>query len=124
MKSKTKHLTVRENEIMEIFWHTSKPLSANDVYNAEPDLSKNTIQAVLRKLLKMNYLEVAGIGYNKNSLTREFKASISQSEYLSNFLIEDESFQLACLFVNKTDNTDLIDKLEKLIQTKKSELNK
>ena len=88
----TKHLTVRENEIMEIFWHSDKPLSANDVYNVQPELSKNTIQAVLRKLLKMNYLEVAGIGYNKNSLTREFKASISQSQYFSNFLVEVSLF--------------------------------
>lgn len=112
----TKHLTVRENEIMEIFWHSDKPLSANDVYNAQPELSKNTIQAVLRKLLKMNYLEVAGIGYNKNSLTREFKASISQSQYFSNFLVESESFQLACQFVKKTKDTKSLEELENLIQ--------
>lgn len=118
----TKHLTVRENEIMDIFWHSEKPLSANDVYTVAPELSKNTIQAVLRKLLNMNYLEVAGIGYNKNSLTREFKAAISQSEYLSNFLVEKESFLLACNFVDKTDDLEKITELEQMIQKKKDEL--
>ena len=71
---------------------------------------------MLRKLLKMNYLEVAGIGYNKNSLTREFKASISQSQYFSNFLVESESFQLACQFVKKTKDTKSLEELENLIQ--------
>lgn len=116
-----KHLTVRENEIMDIFWHTDKALSANDVYTVAPELSKNTIQAVLRKLLNMQYLEVSGIGYNKNSLTREFRAVISQSEYLSDFLVEKEAYQLACNFVEKTKDKEKLQQLNELIQKKLSD---
>lgn len=120
----TKHLTVRENEIMDIFWHSEKALSANDVYLLQPELSKNTIQAVLRKLLKMNYLEVAGIGYNKNSLTREFKAAVTQAEYVSSFLVEAESFQLACSFVKGTKDTEKLEELQSLIQKRIEKLSK
>ena len=46
----------------------------------------------------------------------EFKASISQSQYFSNFLVESESFQLACQFVKKTKDTKSLEELENLIQ--------
>ncbi len=49
------NLTKRERQIMNIFWNSDKPLSANDIAVQQQDLSKNTIQAVVRKLKTTTY---------------------------------------------------------------------
>lgn len=119
---KVSHLTKRENEIMEIFWRSNKSLSSNDICLEAPHISKNTVQAVIRKLLSMNFIEIAGLGYNKNALTREFSPCISQAEYFDNFLVRDTSFELAANFVQHANNVDVLNQMETLIQERKAEL--
>lgn len=119
---KVSHLTKRENEIMEIFWRSEKPLSSNDICLEAPHISKNTVQAVIRKLLSMNFIEIAGLGYNKNALTREFSPCISQAEYFDNFLVRDTSFELAANFIRRTEDINELEQLEELIRERKEAL--
>ena len=119
---KVSHLTKRENEIMEIFWQSEKPLSSNDICLEAPHISKNTVQAVIRKLLSMNFIEIAGLGYNKNALTREFSSCISQAEYFDNFLVRDTSFELAANFIRRTEDINELEQLEELIRERKEAL--
>ena len=42
----------------------------------------NTVQAVLRKLLKNNLIEVADIVYSGTVLTRSYKSMVTQEEFL------------------------------------------
>ncbi len=119
---KVSHLTKRENEIMEIFWQSNKPLSSNDICLEAPHISKNTVQAVIRKLLSMKFIEIAGLGYNKNALTREFSPCISQAEYFDNFLVRDTSYELAANFIRHAKDIEILEKIEALIQERKQAL--
>lgn len=119
---KVSHLTKRENEIMEIFWRSNKPLSSNDICLEAPHISNNTVQAVIRKLLSMNFIEIAGLGYNKNALTREFSPCISQAEYFDNFLVRDTSFELAANFIQHATSLEVLNQMEDLIKERKAEL--
>ena len=70
---KVTRLTKRETDIMEIFWRSEKPLSSNDIHSLAPEISINTIQPNLRKLNERGYIEVAGVGFTRNSITREYQ---------------------------------------------------
>ena len=72
---KVTRLTKREADIMEIFWRSDKPLSSNDIHSLAPEISINTIQPNLRKLNEKGYIEVAGVGFTRNSITREYQPS-------------------------------------------------
>lgn len=119
----TERLTKRETQIMNVLWSSDEPLSAHDILVLAPELSRNTIQIVLKKLQTIGFIEVAGFGYNKNALTRTFRPIISQSEYIQSSLTEGTSYALAMNFIKQTDNPELLDQLAELIKEKKQELN-
>ena len=58
-KKKFPKLTSREIDILNILWENEKPLIASEIADARSDLTINTVQAVLRKLLKYQLVEVA-----------------------------------------------------------------
>lgn len=119
----TERLTKRETQIMNALWSSDEPLSAHDILVLAPELSRNTIQIVLKKLQTIGFIEVAGFGYNKNALTRTFRPIISQSQYIQSSLTEGTSYALAMNFIKQTDNPELLDQLAELIKEKKQELN-
>lgn len=47
------NLTKREKEIMEVLWTSPKSLVASEIAKEGGGMSLNTVQAILRKLLKM-----------------------------------------------------------------------
>ncbi len=115
-------LTKRETQIMNVLWKSSKPMSAYDILMAAPDLSRNTIQIVLKKLQATGFIEVAGVGYHKNALTRVFQPIISQSEYMEESLSDSAAYDLAKSFVQATKDIASLDELTQLIQERKSYL--
>ena len=74
-------LTGREMDIMNILWNSQKPLIASEIAEYRSDLTINTVQAVIRKLLKYQLIEVADIVYSGTVLSRSYKPSISSEEY-------------------------------------------
>lgn len=82
---KVTRLTKREADIMEIFWRSEKPLSSNDIHSLAPEISINTIQPNLRKLNEKGYIEVAGVGFTRNSITREYQPLITQADISAPF---------------------------------------
>ena len=117
-------LTKRETQIMNVLWNSKGPLSAHDILVNAPELSRNTIQIVLKKLQTIGFIEVAGFGYNKNALTRTFRPVITQSEYVESSLADDTSYVLAMNFIRRTQNMKLLDQLETLIKERREDLNK
>ena len=117
-------LTKRETQIMNVLWNSKEPLSAHDILVKAPELSRNTIQIVLKKLQTIGFIEVAGFGYNKNALTRTFRPVITQSEYVESSLADDTSYVLAMNFIRRTQNMKLLDQLETLIKERREDLNK
>lgn len=116
-----KQLTKRETQIMNVLWNSGQSLSAHDILVASPDLSRNTIQIVLKKLQSLGFIEVTGFSYNKNALTRTFRPVITQSEYIARDLTRLTSFELAKLYIECSSEKEL-DELMSLIECKKRQL--
>ena len=117
-----KKLSKRENQIMIALWNSSVPLSASALKkNLDEDVSIYTIQQVLQKLLKKDYIKVDRIVQHEKALMREYVPVISQVEYITSFVNQKTSFELASNFIKETDNLDAIIKLEKLINIKLKE---
>ena len=117
-----KKLSKRENQIMIALWNSSVPLSASALKkNLDEDVSIYTIQQVLQKLLKKDYIKVDRIVQHEKALMREYVPVISQVEYITSFVNQKTSFELASNFTKETDNLDAIIELEKLINIKLKE---
>lgn len=117
-----KKLSKRENQIMIALWNSSVPLSASALKkNLDEDVSIYTIQQVLQKLLKKDYIKVDRIVQHEKALMREYVPVISQVEYITSFVNQKTSFELASNFIKETDNLDTIIELEKLINIKLKE---
>lgn len=76
------NLTKRDLDVMNILWDSDSPKTAALIVKAKPELTMNTVQAVLRKLLKNNLIEVAEIVYSGTVLTRSYSPLISQEDFL------------------------------------------
>lgn len=117
-----KKLSKRENQIMIALWNSSVPLSASALKkNLDEDVSIYTIQQVLQKLLKKDYIKVDRIVQHEKALMREYVPVISQVEYITSFVNQKTSFELASNFIKETDNLDAIIELGKLIIIKLKE---
>lgn len=117
-----KKLSKRENQIMIALRNSSVPLSASALKkNLDEDVSIYTIQQVLQKLLKKDYIKVDRIVQHEKALMREYVPVMSQVEYITSFVNQKTSFELASNFIKETDNLDAIIELEKLINIKLKE---
>jgi len=76
------NLTKRDLDVMNILWDSDAPKTAALIVKSKPELTMNTVQAVLRKLLKNNLIEVAEIVYSGTVLTRSYSPLVSQEDFL------------------------------------------
>ena len=118
------NLTKRERQIMNIFWNSDKPLSANDIAVQQQDLSKNTIQAVVRKLKNHDLLKVADIGYSGTVLTRLYSPNVTQEDFLAAELSDQSLLNLITNFIETNKDIDTLYNLEKMITERQGELKK
>lgn len=118
------NLTKRERQIMNIFWNSDKPLSANDIAVQQQDLSKNTIQAVVRKLKNHDLLKVADIGYSGTVLTRLYSPNVTQEDFLAAELSDLSLLNLITNFIETNKDIDTLNNLEKMIIERQGELKK
>ena len=88
-KGKTWSPTRREQDVLEVLWTGEKPMTASEIVNANPELTMNTVQAVLRKLLGQKIIEVADIVYSGTVLSRSYRPLISHDEFISSQFYQD-----------------------------------
>lgn len=74
-------LTKRDLDIMTILWNSDVSMTASEIVAADVSLNINTVQAVLRKLLKTKYIEVADIVYSGTVLSRSYRPTVSQNDF-------------------------------------------
>ena len=120
-------ITNRELEIMQLLWHADHPLISSEIAAMKPDLTVNTVQSVLRNLLKHKYIEVAKIVYSGTVLTRSYRPLITEQEFGVNQVIRDfHSFQglsvshLVAGLLNEPVSASEIDELESIIQKQRA----
>ncbi len=81
------NLTKRDMDVLNILWESDEPKTATMISKSGDGLTMNTTQAVLRKLLKNNLIEIADIVYSGTVLTRSYKSVICQEEFLLQKLV-------------------------------------
>lgn len=73
----------RDIDVLNILWNSEKPLTASEIVSAQPELelSVNTVQAVLRKLLNHQLIRIADIVYSGSVLCRSYEPAVSPEEF-------------------------------------------
>ena len=129
-KKKFPKLTSREVDIMNILWENEKPLIASEIADARPDLTINTVQAVL----KYQLIEVADIVYSGTVLSRSYRPTITSEEFAVHELTSDYlAFQktiskpllVSALLDTEEDPVkarETIDELQQMLDAYKKEL--
>nr|WP_302140162.1 BlaI/MecI/CopY family transcriptional regulator [uncultured Schaedlerella sp.] len=119
-------ITSRELEVLRVFWNSDESLTAIDIPKINPKLKINTVQGVIKNLLKKNYIEVDNIIYHNTVLTRTFKAVLTQEEYMMDHFGSgslDMNTFVAALISNESD-PETLKKLETMIQERLQSIQK
>lgn len=128
-KQRTKfELTQREFDILKILWSSEKPLVASDFTKIDELLSINTVQAVLKNLLKKNLIKVADIVYSGTVLSRSYTPTINEKDFTLKNIVKDykeiekavplPNF-VATLLDQESDEEEAIKELERLLEERK-----
>lgn len=115
-------LSGRELDIMNVLWEAEKPLIAKDIVGRNTNLSINTVQGVLKGLLKKNYIRVAEIVYSGTVLTRSCEPVLTAEDYTVNLITKgiykhmSSEGIMAALLKQEEGEEQIIEKLEALLQ--------
>lgn len=94
----------KELDVLSLLLHSEQPMTISDIVAMNPDYTINMIKPIIRKLSKLEMVEVAGIVYRGTSIARTFKPTKTAHLVLQDiFQQEYQSFRE--LF---TDNSLLI----------------
>lgn len=136
MENQSIRLTKRENQILDILWDNTEPMTASEIVSAYPDLTKSTVQAVLRKLLTNKYIEVADIVHSGTVLCRKYRPTFSRSQFISSQLKRSFSINPAAIsrmelfsgllgdLEDSTISLNEIEEMEKMLEEYKEKLQK
>ena len=88
------NLTGRDMDILKILWKSEEALTASQIANSDPGLTINTVQAVIRKLLKEKLIKIDNIVYSGTVLCRSYCPTMSEDDFaLSQFNCEYKKVQ-------------------------------
>lgn len=128
-KQPFKQITNRELDVLNILWNSDKPLIASEIVAMKPELTINTVQAVLRKLLKQGYIGIADIVYSGTVLTRSYKPLVSAQDFGVDQIVEtfhafpDLSIsRLVSGLLNESVSLEQIAELEAILEKQKESL--
>lgn len=118
----SRRFTGRDLDILQILWNASDSMTALEIVKQHPELTMNTVQAVLRKLLKEGLIKINRIVYSGTVLSRSFTSVISPEEFVILQMKENikeistinkKSFVTA-LFEDETDTEKTLKEIEEL----------
>lgn len=82
-------LNPRELEVLKILHESDRALTSTEIVNAGAGLTQSTVQAVLRKLLAADMVDVQGVTHSGNVLSRTFGATERSKEILTQKFLND-----------------------------------
>lgn len=136
-KEQTYKLTNREYDILRILWASEEPLTASGIVERGNDLPVNTVQAMLKRLLKRELIHVDQIVYSGTVLSRAYRPSLSQEDFETRRYVDNMSriqgkdfscSQFVVAFLGQENDRQKVWKeigeLESLLAQKKQELKK
>lgn len=82
-------LNPRELEVMKILHENDRALTSTEIVNCGAELTQSTVQAVLRKLLAAELVEVQGVTHSGNVLSRTFGPTEKSKDVLTQKFLDD-----------------------------------
>ncbi len=82
-------LNPRELEVLKILHESERALTSTEIVNSGNELTQSTVQAVLRKMLAAELVEVQGVTHSGNVLSRTFGPTARSKEVLTEKFLED-----------------------------------
>ncbi len=131
---RSKKFTGRDIDIMQILWDAPDSMTALEIVNQHPDLTMNTVQAVLRKLLKHELVKINRIVYSGTVLSRSFAPAVSSEEFVilqmkenvKEIQIINKAALISALFKEESDSEKAkkeIEELETFLEDYKKNIN-
>lgn len=125
-------LTKSELEIMELMWSTDEPLTSTQIIDMSVNRSwkKSYVHLLINSLIDKGFIDIVGFIKTTKNYARTFKAKISKEQYSIGRFTSLHSFEqsdipkVVSALISKTDDEELIGKLEKIIEQRKAELEK
>ncbi len=115
-------LNPRELDVLNILWKTDEPMTSTDIVNEQRGLTQSTVIAVLRKLLKDDLVEVAGVTHSGKVLSRTYRpTAASRDVIMKNFAGDYANFKNV---ISKSDLCAAILGIEQGPEQMKSEISK
>ncbi len=124
MPVKFKELTKSEEQMMDIFWSGSKPLTSVDIVkmNIKDTWGNGLVHNIIRSLLKKGMLEECGMERYSTQYARLLSPAITREEYAAKLLISkvkgksSVSKVIVALAKEEGNGKDAITELEEIIQ--------
>lgn len=89
-----RYLNPKEHDVLSTILHAENPINVPQIAKLHPELTANVIQPAIRKLIKLNLIEVAEITVNRNNFSRCFRPTSSATEIIQKmFASEYMSFR-------------------------------
>ena len=95
-------LNPRELDVLNILWKFNQDMTSTDIVNEQRGLTQSTVIAVLRKLLKDDLVEVAGVTHSGKVLSRTYRPTEASKEVIKNNFTNDYAN-----FINVISKSDL-----------------
>ncbi len=73
----------------DIFYESERALTSTEIVNSGAELTQSTVQAVLRKLLANELVEVQGVTHSGNVLSRTFGPTAKSKDVLTEKFLQD-----------------------------------
>ena len=70
----------REIQILNILWNSATEMTSAEIVDAGEHITQSTVQAVLRKLLTQEIVEVVSVKYSGNVLSRAYRPTAKSRE--------------------------------------------
>lgn len=118
-------ITGREIDLLNVFWSNKEPMTARQIAAASDELSINTIQVVIKSLLKKKCISVADIVYSGTVLARTYKVDITKTEFIESlFSAYGMSNDVFEVLINEITDPEKLKAIEKLIRKQKKIIEK
>lgn len=124
-------MTNKERLVMNLLMNSNRSLTASEITAIDESLNINTVQSVLRSLLKMGLIEVADIVYSGKVLCRSYRPSNAGKDYSVTEFAEQFNnlrqnvsipYIFSALVEENINDSEVIKELEMIIQEQKRKL--
>ncbi len=128
------NLTKRELEIMRILWASNDSMKASEIAQMNGGCSIDSVQPIIKSLIKKEMIEVDEVVFSRNALARKFKAKV-KSESIEMGMIKNvfkglvsrnitAAHLVAAFLPEENDQETLkeLDRLEEMIKERKKQI--